>query len=167
MIARFQFARVKQHHAAPDNREIVFEFEIVEHRTFGHHVFEQGSQIGNVPLAVAEFVNQTILGFVRGNMEILIKSAIGRVNAKRRIEHQKRLAHRVHDVLRKSLDGFQIGFRAAPFGHIFHRQNQKFRVAARAQLARIEQHHAAPDNWKGVFEFEIVEHRTFGHHVFE
>ena len=62
MTALPQFSRVEQHDPASDDREGVLELEVVEDGAHGDDVFEQRAQIGDVPLPVAELVDQLVLG---------------------------------------------------------------------------------------------------------
>ena len=97
----------------------------------------------------------------------LIKGAVARSYSQGGIENQKRLAHRIHDVLGVGFDGLQVRFRASTLRDVFHRQHKEFGVAARTQLATIEQHHSLSDDWEGVRQLKVVEDRAGGNDVFE
>src|SRR6185503_4477033 len=99
-----QFSSVEQHHAASDDGEIVFELEVVEDGARRNDVLEQRAQIRNVPLSVAQLVDEPVLGLFRGNVKGLIEGAIRRVNAQTAVENQQRLANRVDDILRIRFD---------------------------------------------------------------
>ena len=73
----------------------------------GIDVFQKCPQRGNVPLPVAQLVDEPVLGLFRRDLERLVESAVrGLRTRKRRVQHQERLAHRVHDVLCVGLDVF-------------------------------------------------------------
>ena len=82
----------------PIDREGVFQLEIVEDGTLGNHVFEQRPQVGDVPLAVAQLVNEAVLGFFGRDVKGLIEGAVGGSHAQGGVEDQKGLAHRIDDV---------------------------------------------------------------------
>ena len=99
MVACLELAGIEQHHPPADGRERVLELKVVEDRALGDDVLEQGPQVGDIPLAVAQLVDQAALGFVGRDMKRLIESAVGGPNAQRGVEDQQGLAHRIHDVL--------------------------------------------------------------------
>ena len=104
VVTRLELACIEQHHSAANHREGVLELEIVEDRALGDNVFQQCSQVGDVPLAVTQLVDQTALGLRERDVEGLIEGAVGGLDAQRRVEDQERLAHRVDDVLGVGLD---------------------------------------------------------------
>ena len=112
VAARLELAGVEQHHPAADHRERVFQLKIIEDGTLGDDVFEQAPQVGDVPLAVAQLVNEAVLGFFGRDVKGLIESAIGGLHAQSGVEDQQRLAHRVDDVHRIVLNIFdeRLGF---------------------------------------------------------
>ena len=101
-----ELASVEQHHATTDDREGVLQLEVVEDGALRDDVLEQCPQVGDVPLAVAQFVDQAVLGFFGGDVKCLIEGAVSALHTQRGVEDQQRLAHRVHDVLRIRLDVF-------------------------------------------------------------
>src|SRR5687768_2979370 len=103
-MARLELAGVEQHHPAADYREGVVELEVVEDGAFGDDVLKEGPQVGDVPLAVAQLVDEAALGLAGRDVEGLVESAIGGPDAQRGIEDQQRLAHRIDDVLRVILN---------------------------------------------------------------
>ena len=110
VMARLKLAGVEQHHAAPDDREGVLQLEVVEDGTRRNDVFEECPQGGNVPLAVAQFVNEVVLRLFGRDLKRLIEGAVGASDAQGGIQHQERLAHRIHDVLRVRFDVFNQRF---------------------------------------------------------
>ena len=46
---------------------------IVHHALFGHNVFQKHAKPGNVPLTVAQFVEQPIFGLVLSDLECQIE----------------------------------------------------------------------------------------------
>jgi hypothetical protein len=82
----------------------VVELEVVEDGTLGDYVLEQPPQVRDVLLAVPKFVNEAVFSFFGRDVEGLIESAIGGLDAERSVEDQEGLADRVHDVLGVVLD---------------------------------------------------------------
>src|SRR5207302_72477 len=111
----------------------------------------------DVPLTVAQLVDQAILGLFRRDLKGLVESAVGASHAQGGIKRQERFAHRVHDVLRVGLDLRQQSFGASPLGYVFHRQDQELGMSARAELASIEQHDLTPNGGEVVLKLEVVE----------
>ena len=99
VLAGLELPGVQEHHPAADHREVVLELEVVEHGALGDDVFEEGAQVGSVPLAVAQFVDQVALGLDGRDVKRVVEGAVGGVDAQRGVEDQQGLAHRVHDVL--------------------------------------------------------------------
>ena len=104
MLTRLKLAGVQQHHAAPNVREGVLKFKIVKHRTFGNNVFQQGSQVRNIPLTVAKFVDQSPLGLSRRHVKRLIKSSICTLHPQRGVQNQQWFTHCIDNVLRVILN---------------------------------------------------------------
>ncbi len=61
-------------------------------------------------------------------MKGLVEGAVGGVDAQAAVENQERLADRVDDVLRVSLNLFEQMLRAAFLGDVFHRQQHELVV---------------------------------------
>ena len=167
VVARLELAGVQQHHPAADRREGVLQLEVVEDRARGDDVLEERPQVGDVPLAVAQLVDQPALGLAGRDVERLVEGAVGRPHPQRGVEDQQRLPHRVHDVLRVGLDGLQIRLGASPLGDVLHGQDQELAVVARLELAGVQQHHPPADRREGVLQLEVVEDRARGDDVLE
>ena len=99
VVACLELASVEQHHPAADDREGVLELEVVEDRALGDDVLEQGPQVGDVPLAVAQLVDESALGLIGRDVKRLVEGAVGGADAERGVEDQQGLAHRVNNVL--------------------------------------------------------------------
>src|ERR1700730_525599 len=98
-MARLELAGVEQHHSPSNDRKIMLPLELVEDRTEGDNFLEKGSQDRDIPLAVAQLVNQTVLGFFERDLEGLVEGAVGRSDAQSGVKNQERLAHGIDDVL--------------------------------------------------------------------
>src|ERR1700688_3337206 len=94
-----QLAGVEQHHPASNDRKVMRPLKIVKDRTQGNNFFKKGAQDRNIPLAVAQLVNQTVLGFFERDLKSLVEGAVRGSHAQGGVENQKRLPDRIHDVL--------------------------------------------------------------------
>src|ERR1700741_5418593 len=99
MLTGLEFASIEQHHPAANRWEGVIEFKVVEDGAFGDDVFKQCPQVGDVPLTITQFINETALGLYGRNVECLVKRAIGGLDAQCSIQYQQGFAHRIDDVL--------------------------------------------------------------------
>src|SRR5690349_11953214 len=63
---------------------------------FGEDLLQNPSQFGNVPLTIAELVNQAAGGLLPTNLELLIKGSIGRSDTKVPAQDKQRLADSFH-----------------------------------------------------------------------
>src|SRR5436190_11765216 len=100
------------------------ELKVVEDGALGDNVLEQSPQVGDVPLAVAQLVNEAVLGFCGRDVKGLIESAVGKPDAQGGVEDQQRLAHRFDDVQGVVLNVLKQGFS-------FHQWHPSGWVAAR------------------------------------
>src|SRR5271170_6929713 len=98
-MTRLKLAGIKQHHPASDGREIMLQLEVVKNRTFGNNIFQESSQVGDIPLAVAQLVNQAVFSFFERDFKGLIEGPVARSHAQGRVENQEWFAHRIDDVL--------------------------------------------------------------------
>lgn len=70
MVAGLELSSIEQHDASADFRKVVLQFEVAKNRALGDDVFQQGSQVGYVPLSVAEFVNEPVLGLLGETLNV-------------------------------------------------------------------------------------------------
>jgi hypothetical protein len=71
------------------------------HALLGHDLLQKEMQLGNVPLAVAQCVEQPAQGVGRADPEGRTEGAAGREHTEILVEHQERLADRIDDRLRE------------------------------------------------------------------
>ena len=90
---------VQQNGLAADIEEIVFDFVAVEHRVVQQDIFKEVPQLGDVPLPVAEVVDEVPDGLLGGDPEGIVKAVVGGENLQVGIEHDQRFADGFHDVL--------------------------------------------------------------------
>jgi hypothetical protein len=137
--------------------------EVVEDGAGRDDVFEQRTQIGNVPLAVAELVDELVLRLFGRDVEGLVEGAVRRMNAQAAVKNQERLTDGVDDILGIRLDLLEQMLRAPFLRDVFHRQQHELVV----QLAGVEQHDPPANMREVVLELVIVEDHAFGNDVFE
>ena len=92
-------ARIQEHDARADLRESVAHLEVINPLLLRQQLLEQRAQRGDVPLPVAEVVNQPPLGLLQRHAEAFAKRAARRLHAQPRIQHHERHAHAGHDAL--------------------------------------------------------------------
>ena len=91
MVAGAEYlARIDQHRAPANRREIVLDLEPFDRCTMRDHALEQGAQGGDVPLPVSQFVDVTSLGLVGAGAERLVEGAIGRGDVEISVENDER-----------------------------------------------------------------------------
>ena len=71
---------VEQYDFAADIEENVVDLIAVEHRCIGEDVLEKHPQLGDIPLPVAEVVDEIADGFLGRHLEGLVEAGIGRDN---------------------------------------------------------------------------------------
>src|SRR6185436_11787192 len=79
-------AGVQEHGAGANALQMVSHFEIVERGISWEDLLEQLAQRRNVPLAIAEFVDEAALRFGGSGAEGLVKGGVGRVNTQIGVE---------------------------------------------------------------------------------
>ena len=77
VMARLELAGVEQHHPTPDSRERMLELEVVEDRALGDDILEKRPQVGDIPLAVAQLIDQAVFGLLGRDLEGLIEGIVG------------------------------------------------------------------------------------------
>ena len=102
---------VEQHDLAAERLEIVLDLEILDGRAARQQLFEQLAQPRDVPLAVADLVDEPAQHVVRRDREGAVERAVGAFDAQVLVEHQQRLAHRVDGALGDFVghDGGRLG----------------------------------------------------------
>ena len=100
----------------------LFHLEVLEMAVPGQDHFQQGPQAGDVPLAVAQLVDQPALRVRGGDLEALVEGPVGRPHPQVAVQHEQRFPHRLDDA-----DGVVAGmldFLLAPFEGINVDQHQ-------------------------------------------
>ena len=90
---------VEQHGAAAQCREVMLDQEFFDAGVLRQDLVQQLAQARDVPLAVAQIVEECADRFARRDAERAVEGAIGAFDMQLSIEHQQRLAHGVDHVL--------------------------------------------------------------------
>ena len=100
-------------------------------------------------------------------MESLVESAVRGAHPQRRVKHDKRLPHRVYDILGICFDFCEEPLRPPPFRHVFNGENQKLGVVAGTQPAGVQQHGFRPDSGKVMGDFKVIKNRLLRNNIFK
>jgi hypothetical protein len=92
-----QSASVEQHGASADTWKLVSDLEIIEGTVLGQDVFQQLAQPGNIPLVVANVVNQPPFGLHWLNFECSVKRLISRIDSQVGTQDDQRVEGRADD----------------------------------------------------------------------
>ena len=93
-------ARVQAHHAMSDAREGRLDQEVLHHGVGRDHFVQEFAQAGNVPLLVAEIVDEPAKGLGLLDPEGLVEGLVGERDPQVRVEDQNGGPDRFHDVER-------------------------------------------------------------------
>jgi hypothetical protein len=91
--------RVEQHYPMAEGFKIVLDLEALEEVVFRQDFGEQTAQLRDVPLAVAELVDQPALSRSAVNLESFEKCAIGGLHAEVVVQDEERLRHCIQNDL--------------------------------------------------------------------
>ena len=83
----------------PDGREIVLHPEVLKPGALRKDVLQELPQAGDVPLPLANLIEQSALGHGRRHLESLVEGGAGGHDAQFAVQHHQRLADRGDDVL--------------------------------------------------------------------
>jgi hypothetical protein len=87
--------RIEQHHPSSNRREDAVHFEGLDRRTFGKDGFDQGAQLGNVPLSVAELIELPADRILCGDCECVDKGTVRKPDRQVGIEHEQAFTDRL------------------------------------------------------------------------
>lgn len=89
--------RIQQHGLRAETWEVVFDLEARRLRLKKFR--QQPPQAGDVPLAVAQFVDQAVLGFLLRSVKRFVEGTVGRLHPQLAVENDERLAKGCDDVV--------------------------------------------------------------------
>ncbi len=91
--------RVQEHRASSDIGKFPLDLVTLHHGVLRRDILQQEPKLGNIPLAIAQRVNRTILNVLTIHPECLMESAVCSDDTQVLIEDQERIADRIHDRL--------------------------------------------------------------------
>ncbi len=92
-------AGVEQHGPSPDSREGVFNLEVFNGMAVAQDLGQQRPQLGDVPLTVAQVVDEAALRLFFRGMEVPVEGGVGRPDPQALVEDHERLSQGRNDVL--------------------------------------------------------------------
>src|ERR1700687_2723956 len=95
-------AGVEQHDLSTENREGVFNLEVVKEVVLRQNFRHQVSQSRDVPLAVAQVVQEVALCFLLRDVKRLVEGTVRHPHPQLAVENQERLSQGRDDVVRVS-----------------------------------------------------------------
>ena len=72
-----ELTSIEQHGLPSDLWEFLLHLEIYNFILLTHHPLQQFAQPGNIPLALAKFIERSVFCFFMLNLKYLVKSPIG------------------------------------------------------------------------------------------
>src|SRR5580692_5813549 len=95
--------RIEQHHPSSNRREDAVHFEGLDRVTFRKDGFDQGAQLGNVPLSVAELIELAADRVLRSDYECVAKGTAHKPDGQVGIEHEQAFTDRLYEIQSTSL----------------------------------------------------------------
>ena len=101
-------ARVQQDRARANPLKVMAHLIVVEDRILRQNLFQQGMQLGNIPLPIAELIDELADGLRWAHLKHLVEGRIGRLHAEVGREDEQRFPDRL-DNLFGGVFGFAEG----------------------------------------------------------
>ena len=90
--------RIEQHHPSSNRRKHAVYFKGLDRRMFGKDGFDQGAQLGIIPLSVAELVELQADRFLWGGCECVAKGTVRKLDRQVGIEHKQAFTDRLYEI---------------------------------------------------------------------
>ncbi len=101
-------AGVEQHVPSPESDEGVFNLEVFNRMAVAQDLGEERAQSGDVPLPVAQVVDELALRLFFRDMEVPVESGVGRADPQASVENHERLSQGRNDILSVGKGEFQL-----------------------------------------------------------
>src|SRR3989339_2275449 len=98
---------VQEHNLVADPGKVVLHLEVFKGDVPVDDLFQQSSQLGNVPLAVPQFINGAVFRSLLGSVKSMIKNLVGGDHLEIAVQDKQRLPHRVHNAFGEILGYIQ------------------------------------------------------------
>ena len=148
---------VQQHHAATEAWERVFDLVVVETPAARENILKQPSQLRDVPLAIAQLVNETSFRLLRISAEELVEGLICRVNLEVAVENQQRFTHAVDQFLGEFYSALEFTTKPLTLGVIGYRKQDAVFFIRPADALGVEPHDAPADLLEVMFDPVILD----------
>ena len=99
ILRRPDLAAVQEHPSSADALEDVVHLEVAERILLGEDFFKERPESGDVPLPVAQLIDEPAFGLLGGDAEGLVEGAARGVHPEVGIEDEERLADGIDDAL--------------------------------------------------------------------
>ena len=116
-------AGIEPQHLPPEAREVVLHHKVLDDRVVRQDVLQELAQGGDVPVAVAQVIEQAALSLGGRDLEHRVERAVRGLHAQAGIEDQQRLADRVDEALGIGLGRAGGLFGVRQGGHVDKRQD--------------------------------------------
>jgi hypothetical protein len=90
-----QLPSVEEHDLSPDERKSVHNFEVLKCFVLRENFFEQSTEPRDVPLPVAEVIDEAVQRPLRRHSESLVEGAASRSDSKIAVKDEQWLAYRI------------------------------------------------------------------------
>ena len=101
--------RIEEHGPLADVGKFMLNLVAFKLPVLGRNLLKQRAQAGNIPLAVAQCVEQPSLRLLAVHSKCHVEGAAGRDDAQVAVKDQKGFAHRIDDGLRKCASILDVG----------------------------------------------------------
>ena len=146
---------VDLHEPATDLGEVVNDVEVVEGVVVGQHVLKQAAQRGDVPLAVAEFVDRPSQSPRGLCLKQLVECLVRRLDAEVEVQNEERVMRGVHDLLDVDLLTFELLSREFPIGEVLDRQQDLVAPSVPRNATRVQHDDPAAEERKLMLDPEV------------
>jgi hypothetical protein len=96
-------AGIQQDRARANPLKVVAHLIVVEDRILRQNLFQQGMQLGNIPLLIAEVIDVLADGLHRGHLKHLVEGRIGRLHAEIGCEDEQGFPDRLDNLFGRVL----------------------------------------------------------------
>ena len=149
-------AGVEQHHPVADLLEPVLDDEAVEAAVVGKHGLQELAQPRDVPLAVAELVDEAPPGLVGVHGELRIEGLVGGIHPQVPAENQQGVARGVEDLLGQLLLPFELEAQALRFGGVLEAEQKVAAAIGELRRAGAGQQDPVAEALEGVVDAELA-----------
>ena len=145
----------------------MFHFVVVEIVIPGQNFFREEAQLGNVPLAVAELINETALGLLPRDREAPVETLIGEMDLQVPAQNYKKLTYAVDQLFGKLLLAFQLETQTLALGDVGDGKQNRVGGVLLVHPVAVEQHDALTDGLEFVLHPVVNNRAVLAQHLLE